>query len=204
MAGGRVTFANARARFQRLSDAKLFNGWVSALTGKNVIVAAEEGAKVQLGQTFRFQVFGSGATAVFDARLETISDRLLAFALSTPIRAVPSSEDMRMRTRNLSALLLDITEGEPANGDDDMAVAMTEARVVDVSGKGLGLHISRAYKKGAKVKVVIDTPWGQTECTGEVRYSKPEAQGFRVGLLIVEIDRLNQGRFARLLQTTAA
>lgn len=206
------SFINTRARFQRLEDAKLFSGWVTGLSAKSAVVTVSGQSEIRPGQTFLFHVFGPELTAVFEARFEVRSGNLLAFGLMGPIRTRAGSEDMRLRIHGTKATLYsaplpqdeydEMSLGNP--GESDPGVELGTAQVIDVSSRGVGLMGTLNFMKGDRLRIVLDTPWGATECIGEVKYSKAEGKLFRIGVNIVEIDRLNHGRFGRLLQSVAA
>ena len=213
MSSKKVSFVNTRARFQRISDAKLFNGWVNTLSTRSTIVSVSEPIKAQPGQVFRFEVYGKGAIAVFEARMEIASGTLIAFAICSQIRAMPSKEDMRQRTTNLTALVYAFPQQEneldaPVEYEPfDIATAahpIAEAQVVDVSTKGVGLLMNLSFEKGERLRVVLNTEWGPADCRAEVRYCKPEGDRYRVGMQVESMDRLSKGIFARLVGKTAA
>lgn len=206
------SFVNTRARFQRLEDAKLFSGWITGLSPKSAVVTVSGSSELRPGQHFLFHVFGPELTAVFEARFEVRSGNLLAFGLESPIRTRAGSEDMRLRIHGTRATLysaplpqeeFDEMSSGPS-GEADPGVELGNVQVVDVSSRGVGIVGTLNFMKGDRLRVVLDTPWGNTECLAEVKYSKPEGKLYRAGLAILEIDRLNHGRFGRLLQSVAA
>lgn len=206
------SFVNTRARFQRLEDAKLFSGWITGLTAKSAVVTVTQPSDLRPGQHFLFHVFGPELTAVFEARFEVQSGNLLAFGLQSPIKTRAGSEDMRLRIHGTRARLysapLPQDEFEEMSlgksGESDPGIELGAAQVVDVSSRGVGIVGPIKFVKGDRLRVVLETPWGDTECLAEVKYSKSEGKNYRVGLAITEIDRLNHGRFSRLLQSVAA
>jgi hypothetical protein len=212
--GRAVTFINTRTRFQRISDARLFSGWVSFLSSKVAVVSVEDDVTVQSGQKFLFQVFGRDATATFEARLEVASGTLLAFALTSSIRNSAGGEEMRLRVQRMTAQIFSGPEpsedcGEAKNELRELQLGVVpellgEAQVVDISAKGLGMVANRAFAKEDRLSLMLDTSWGITECKVQVRYCKPSGKGFRIGVQILEMDRLNTGRYSRLLQSAAA
>jgi hypothetical protein len=212
MSSKKVSFVNTRARFQRISDAKLFNGWVNTLSTKTTIVSVNEPIRAQPGQIFRFEVYGKGAIAVFEARLEIASGTLIAFGICSQIRAMPSKEDMRQRTQNLTALLYrapdpEVLDSRPDNRPLDISATaqpITEAQVVDVSTRGVGILSTFEFDRGEMLRLVINTQWGPADCLVEVRYCKPEGERFRIGLLVQSMDRLSQGIYTRLTGRMAA
>lgn len=210
--GRAVTFINTRTRFQRLEDARLFSGWVTFLSSKVCVVSVEEEGNVLPGQQFRFQVFGRDATATFQARLEVASGTLLAFGLTSSIRNTAGGEEMRLRVQRISAQVYSCpprANGSEGNDVSEMQLGVLpeplgEGQVVDISAKGIGFIATRAFAKEERLLLMLDTPWGQTECQVQVRYCKPSGKGFRVGVQILAMDRLNTGRYSRLLQSAAA
>jgi RNase P/RNase MRP subunit p29 len=213
MAAGKITFQNTRVRFQRIKDAKLFNGWVRSLSSRNAVIGTATAVSVVPGESFRFEVFGTGARAVFEGRLEVVSGTNLGFAVTTPVRALPSNEEMRVKTPNLPAtVFVTVKPAEDDSGPSDLetltedvsAARGIEGQVVDLSANGLGLVTSALFPKGTWLRIQIDTPWGKTDCIGEVRYCKPMGAMFRLGLRIHAMDRLNRSRFDSLLKKCVA
>ena len=51
-------FVGTRARFQRLRDARLFNGWIENFFGSKVEVTTSTEFPVEIGDEFRFEGFG--------------------------------------------------------------------------------------------------------------------------------------------------
>lgn len=206
------SFVNTRARFQRLEDAKLFSGWITGLNAKSAVVTVAGPSDLHPGQHFLFHVFGPEVTAVFQARFEVRSGNLLAFGLEGPIRTRAGCEDMRIRIHGTRATLyaapLPQDEFDEMSiggcGEKDPGIELGSAQVVDVSSRGVGILVNLNFRKGDRLRIVLSTAWGPTECIAQVKYSKGEGSLFRVGLSIEEIDRLNLGRFSRLLQSFAA
>ena len=198
MTSAKVTFVNNRVRMQRLSDAKLFSGWVSSISKRHAIVQVSTILEVSAGDRFRFEVVGKGATALFEGRLEMASGTILVFGVTTSIRAFPSKEDARARTRCLSALVYRLagSESKEISGD------AIEAQVVDISANGVGLLSQIQFAKGDRLHLEIDQ--ARARCEGEVRYCRSEEVGFRIGIRITQTDRLSQGVIESVIQQSAA
>lgn len=94
----RKNLSNTRARFQRLSDAKLFSGWVRNFGKHSILVVTPKDVECAAGEEFMFQVYGPGKVAVFRAVLESCVGNELSLRYAGDITYMPGTEEMRIST----------------------------------------------------------------------------------------------------------
>ncbi len=186
-------FAQTRARMQRLSDARFFAGWVHSASNGEIIVEMNATDGLAPGQVFLVQAFGQEACAMFEATARLIADKRVVLRIGGSIRFLEPGEEARLRVKGVSAEV----------SIDDMAV---EAVLADMSQNGVGIATSDPLPKGQRVSIQFETPLGKIESNGEVRYCSQSGldDGFRVGVRLDKMDRLNRARWIRLLSDKAA
>lgn len=187
-------FKRTRARFQRLSDAKSFRGWVELLNNSQAILTMIEGEPPEVGDEFFVEVFGTAAVASFNSRLALFEESHLVLELHGPIRFTSPNEDARFRS---SGLRVTIRLNDKCFGGD----------VLDVSKNGLGIRLGAPLAARDEVVVHVDSPMGPIEGVGTIRYCRAmpdEAQGFRVGVCWKDLGRVDDGKWTRLLTGLAA
>lgn len=194
MGAQEAVFINTRARLQRLSDAKFFAGWVKEFSRTDLVVRCAEPVIVAPADVFMVQVHGHTSTALFRAVLSHQFEAELFFTIPEPVRFLTAHEAVRVSVNGLTALVT-------SNG------RAVEAQVVDLSVKGAGLITTCEFTKGDKVTIAFSTPLGPVECTGVVRYAKPdpaEDDKYRLGLELDELGRIERARWQRLIEQDAA
>jgi hypothetical protein len=206
-------FVGTRARFQRLSDAKLFAGWIEDFFGNNVVISTNTNHSVQIGDEFRFEGFGNHIAVVFVARLEAVGKLDLAkesvvtavegtnariveakrvrleLQVSSPVRFSASKENLRMLVSDVFTVL---NEGE----------RQIEAVVIDVAKQGIGLVSKSNVKPKEYVSVRMETRLGAIEAKGNVRYctiDKDRVGFYRIGIMFTDMDRVNRPRWDRFI-----
>ena len=78
--------------------------------------------------------------------------------------------------------------------------------VVDISQRGIGLVIGVPVTRGSWVSMTLKSEFGEIQCTGQVRYCKPDTEQFgsyRVGVALDALDRLAGARWRRLYDAAA-
>lgn len=182
------------------------------LTPRCVVVHVSDPLAAEQGQSFHVEVFGSGAIAVFEAHLEMVSGSNAAFHLTSPIRTLPSHEEMRVRAKDVVVRLFHAHEAVESMGIPDLDLLASEApttpraegQIVDLSMNGIGIVVDRPLERGVKVRFEIESLHCRAEGTGEVRYCKAQQEGFRIGISIAAMDRLNRGHYERIVSRSAA
>lgn len=210
-------FVGTRTRFQRLRDAKLFTGWIEDFFGNKVVVSSNTQFPVAVGDEFRFEGFGHHISVVFQARLESVGQlslvdagtvtaiegtnaqiieaRRVSFHLGLvgPVRFSASKENLRMRSTDLFVTL---QEGPVTH----------EGFAIDVSEGGIGVVCKSRLKAKEFVKVRIETRYGAVEAGGNIRYCLPDKDRegmYRIGVMFMDMDRVNKPRWERYLEKAA-
>ena len=194
MGAQEAVFINTRARLQRLNDAKFFAGWVKEFSRTDLVVRCAEPVTVAPTDVFMVQVHGHTSTALFKAVLSHQFEVELFLTIPEPVRFLTAHEAVRVSVDGLTALLT--SKGRAV-----------EAEVVDLSVKGAGLLTTCEFTKGEKVTIAFSTPLGPVECTGVIRYAKPdpaEDDKYRIGLELDDLGRIERARWQRLIEQDAA
>lgn len=204
-------FIGTRVRFQRLSDAQLFNGWVDDFRGNILAIQTADNLVDDAGARFSFEAFGLGVTAVFEAKLALVAqsrspqtDGALALASSETwstvhfrvegsLRCVSSDESFRIRVNDMSANLV------TPNGEE-------EVKLIDVGPVGFGALASQPYEPGTIVGFYLNTPAGRVVGQAEVRYCRAgetDTGFYRVGFQLARMPRLDGPRWERFVREIA-
>jgi hypothetical protein len=194
MALDEKSFINTRARFQRLQDAKFFAGWVRDFNASAIIVNLSTESLLEPGEHFMFEVHGHDAVAIFPGVLSMVNADEYLFEIPQPLRLTSPNEEARVYVEDVSGIL----KGETMEVD---------VLVVDVSRRGAGVLAPLPLTAGEKVVLSLDTAQGPVECTGEVRYCRPDTKAwgqYRAGLLLDDMGRIEKARWARLVGGNAA
>ena len=188
------TFTNTRARLQRLSDARFFSGWVAGALGNHLSVRLAPGSELVL----KDRVFVSLASAEFGATFHAEVTGVMPSETSLMIEGTPkygpATEDVRYCTASMAGCLASGSKRYPIE-------------IGDISSKGLGGHVETEIARGTQVRFDIDGLYGQVGGTAEVRYCRadPVQPGrFRIGLLIIEVGRIDQARWGRMIGAQSA
>lgn len=210
-------FVGTRCRFQRLRDAKIFNGWITGYFGQMVEVTTSTDSAVQIGDEFRFEGYGNQISAVFHATLDEVGTldvdsaaKVMAIEGSTTqiiearqvvfrmvvsgvVRFSTSKEPMRMRVPNLYAEL-------------EREGVLWKGFCVDVSEKGAGMIFRTPVEPETDAILRLHTIFGIVECDAQTRYCRldTEYEGqYRVGLRLGVMGRLDRPRWERFLKEGA-
>lgn len=206
-------FIGTRVRFQRLTDARLFNGWLDDFRGTMLSVQTVEDLTDDVGARFSFEAFGLGVTAVFEAKLALVAQKparapevegalaichapgwtTLHFRLEGSLRCVTSDESFRIRVQEMAATLV------TPHGEE-------QVRLIDVGPKGFGAVTSQPYEPGSLVGFVVQTATGRIVGQAEIRYCR-ESSGqdgpYRIGVLLTRMPRLDGPRWDRFVRELA-
>ncbi|RYG68079.1 hypothetical protein EON77_15860 [bacterium] len=179
---------------QRLSDAKFFNGWVGGFLGAHLSMKMGPQAELHAGDRVFVTICSAQCSATFQA--VAISSTLLetTLQLETMPKYGPVTEDVRYAC--------DATGGAILHGSRRYAF-----EIGDISEKGLGGNIEAEIPRGTTVGFEIEGLYGKVGGKAEVRYCRAAPQagdGYRIGLLITEVGRIDQARWSRMLGSQAA
>lgn len=209
-------FSGTRARFQRLRDAMLFNGWVEQFDGRHLTLTTSTDRAFHIDEVAQFEIAGFNAKAVFQAGLTNVDlasfnddcdistaagasvvhvrSCTLRFDVTGQLRISPSSESARIRVNGVCVKFL-LPEGRIVTGE-----------LSDTSSTGMGVTTDGEMGKGEAVKFAIDTHLGSIGGQGFVVYCRPDPEHdgvFRVGIRLEEMGRLDGPRWHRFLSEMA-
>lgn len=183
-------FVNTRARLQRLQDMKIFHGWVEVLNLLEArILLRGYKSTIQIGDRFSVEVAGKDATAEFRGEAVSFQSQMVQLALFQQATLRQKVENVRIRMAGQTCIVK--WEGNEYG-----------ATTVDISAKGLGILLQSRIEAGAEIEFELGTPIGSMFGTGKVVYCKfePDSPGlFRVGIMVNDLDRLEQARWSKLL-----
>ena len=108
------------------------------------------------------------------ARLEESARQI---AKHHPSASFPAQPDNRSEQR------LPILQDAMLQALNPLSIDHIRAKMLDVSKNGLGIRIDRAIENGTLVQIRI----GSVLILGEVRYSRSDGTGFRVGIQIEDV-----------------
>ena len=179
---------------QRLSDAKFFSGWVGGFLGSHLSMKMPASAELVAGDRVFVTIVSAQCTATFTALVTGRSAVDSQLQLETPPKYGPVTEDVRYATEAMGGA---ITVGPKRH----------EFEIGDISEKGLGGYVDADLARGMNVGFEIEGLYGKVGGMAEVRYCRADptkAGRFRVGLLIVQVGRIDQARWVRMLGAQAA
>lgn len=184
--------ARTRTRFQRLSDAKFFTGWIQRLDARGAVIEFD-GGEVHEGEDFFIEISGRKHCYSLKGRLVLAAEQHLAFQSLTEMRLGPVREEVRVSISDAQASVT-------------CANRSYLARVVDASPSGVGLLLSCPLEREATVQLAIDTPHGEVQCEGIVRYCRPanaSRSTYRLGLSLDLPSRCAQAKWLRQFEDLA-
>lgn len=208
-------FIGTRVRFQRMSDCRLFHGWVQELDNDMLVVRTSPDVAVMDGDSFRFEINGPDQVLMFTGQLVGGSHlELMRMSVNQSIREVRnkilSAGDLEFEFLITTAIATRSAQEEPrfavqsAQGQFTYEGGSAEVILLDASLGGLGLRTDQNIPKGTVGLVRIETPHGAVTLKAIVQYCRSEGGGgahdtFRLGMKIEEIDRLGQARWNQMM-----
>jgi hypothetical protein len=209
-------FVARRARFQRVSDAKIFHGWVRDFVGQSLVIATSTESAMRIGDCFLVEITGNGVLARLQAKLAAFGDIRMAESTEETLGGTQaklvtvSTTDVEFRVVGQPAFV-ETNEQQRILAWGVTALirriggASIEAKVVDLSLDGIGLTVREKFEKDEPVELDITTPYGQVTATAHVRYCRMPKNSFeyRLGLRFDDMGRLDRPRWTRLLEGAA-
>lgn len=186
----------SRVRVQRVSDARLFSGWVDTAAGHLVHLALSQTDDLKVGDPIFCEAHTFSARVNFRAAVERIQPMgdtsRFVIRLSSGITVAAGAENPRFRVPS-TALRVDLESGP------------MEGRILDISVTGIGANLDRGLDRGSKVRGEITTIYGPVEAEFEVRYCRPlsDSDEHRAGLQIVSMDRDSASTWVRYVRAVA-
>lgn len=186
-------FLNTRARMQRVSDAKFFNGWVGGFLGSHLSMKMSPHSPLEIGDRVFVTICSATCSATFQAIAVAHSSLETTLQLETQPNYGPALEDVRY--------CCDATGGALIVG-----ARRHTLQIGDISEKGLGGYVDAEVPRGTQVGFEIEGIYGKVGGLAEVRYCRaaPGETNYRIGLLITQVGRIDQARWTRMLGAQAA
>lgn len=178
-------FKNTRARLTRLSDGTPTYAWVIDINPKRMVVQAVTGS-LAMRETYEIALCSNKSSTKFVAEMIGIDHGNSVFLMPDLIRMEAPVENARRRTDVSTATLLNPNAG-------------TTVSVIDVGVNGLGIITEASYDSDTLVELRLNTNLGDIEMVCKVVYSRFEEGGFRTGLQVEKIGRIDQARWNLLL-----
>jgi hypothetical protein len=195
-------FVGTRCRLCRHRDAKFVNGWIQYFRGESLIVTTDDTIGSEPGDNFYVEAYGSKIKACVNATLKGIAAQdapeggqaaepaKLTFLIYGHLQVVENGEASRVLVDRMFA---NVKVGGQA----------FQAKVRDVSIKGVGLFVESDLAKGTEISLEFETPMGPVVCTGVVRHVRKERGKNVAGVELTGLSRLDGSRWRRLLGEAA-
>lgn len=196
-------FVGTRARFQRLKDSKIFNGWIEQMSGNRVLLGLTGSAVPTAGDEYRVEGYGHMVSVVFLAKLEAIlgddrppdetaqaeRDLRLDFVVLSAARMVESSETVRYKLKAVAVQF---------HHDGRVCTA----KALDASFTGIGVSCDEPVEPGVTVSMTIATSLGAIGATAVCRHCQedPDRPGtYRAGFMFQEFGRVDKPKWDRFI-----
>ena len=195
-------FVGTRARFQRLRDSKIYNGWIDQMAGNRVILGLTGTHLPTVGDEYRIEGFGHLVSVVFLAKLENTfsvedqktvdqagNDVRLDFLVASAVRMVESNETVRYKLKNVA---VQVKSGEK----------IVPCLAIDASFSGIGLRCPEKMEPSCEVAMVVSTPLGNIVVTAVCKHCREDADEpgtFRAGFQFNEFGRVDRPKWERFI-----
>jgi len=182
---GMKRFISTRAKLESVSDpTNQFFAWVADVKGSRLHLKVDNGPKIDPGSVFSIQLSSNRSSSNFDIEFMGMESGNCVFHMPELIRMEPPIEQARRRAGVKTATIK----------ATDVIVD-----VIDVGPKGIGILASESYDSETELDLVLDTVLGDIQLSAKVVYSRFEETGFRTGLTISKIGRIDEARWNQLL-----
>ncbi len=182
------TWAGTRARVQRLSDGRLFGGWILREVDGGLSISLSSHA-LEVGDLCSIQSFG-WHSRVTRGTCILVSDDEASFRLEGQEIVRASSFEPRVNSQNLMAML--------RSGD-----ALIPAEVQDVSPNGLSLTTEKCLQKGDSVLINIRLGDRVLRISGQVANIRANSGNFRLGIKIVGMSEADHALWQTMFEKIA-
>lgn len=189
---------NTRGKFTRLEDKAEFKGWVVGEREPQFLVTFEDTRDICAGDTFLCELALRGwtykllafATQVSVKKDENLKQTTIVAAMNQvqTVNVQHSKGDERFRVREMTASVW-TSESRISSACD----------VIDISDKGLSVVLPEEMKLETRLFVLVTVGADPIQFDCEVRYSRQDAAGYRVGLLIHHYDRVAHRKWQRYI-----
>lgn len=198
-----VVLNKARTTFQRVSDAKFFNGWIKHITPDVLVAHTCTNCALDVGDEFSFQVYGNKKDAFFHAILTSMQGAEQGPSYGSSMNAV------ELGCNITTEMLFKDSQGQPRFCVEGMTADIIgeEDRssmgsiVIDIGPGGFAAITGRHFRKGDQVQVSLYANGQLVQCLAEIRNCivnglNPEFQ--RTGMQIKGMNRIDALRWKQL------
>lgn len=199
--------------FQRLGDARIFNGWIKEITPVKVVAHLRTTAAIELEDEFSFQVYGSKMNASFLAKVTATrsaedgavfaTDDLhspnaleVVCRVTTSMRYATSVEDPRFCVKGAKA---DISVG-PGR-------LLRSVTILDLGPRGFAALTDQPLAKGEVATVALYAYGLLVKVEATVRSSvkvAPDTEMKRIGFEVTNLDRATAARWKQVYAAVVA
>lgn len=187
-------YKNARARFQRLSDSKIFTGWVLEISSLGIKIQTEAPINVEQQELFHFDIPGVKNCILFHATLEKTTPSYLSFQILDKLNIASSDESIRLKVKNIP---VKITLGENT----------FDGTILDIAPRGIAFLINKKIDPKTNINAEFHTLIGPFQRQGSVIYCKEvlsEESLYRVGIEFICVNRIDQAKWQQLFLKESA
>ncbi len=189
-------FIGTRCRLCRHRDAKFVNGWIQYFKGESLVVSTEDAMGTEPGDEFFMEAYGPKVKGSANTLATTVSAAgsngkvQVSLRLVEPVKIAQHNEPTRILVEHMTA---EVTY----NGAKFMA------KIRDVSLGGIGLLCDHEIAKGSQLDLGMNTQMGVISATGIVRHVRKQDEGFRIGVELQVLSRLDGSRWRKLMGEAA-
>lgn len=189
-----IDLKKCRISIQRLSDSKLFYGWISDVkSGQLAFIEVSSGEGLKVGDLLRVEVDAPKATGSFHASVVRSDSTACAIHVSEEIGILPYHNESRKKISGLVAhiRLPWIELAEP---------------VQDISSHGVSILAKAPLETDEHVDVKLEFDGREVEVGATVRYCRKidsETGKYRIGFLVDQPTRLEQAKWQKIVDEAA-
>ena len=186
------TFRNVRARVLRTEEGLWHSGWTKHMAHDEARIRLKSFTAFAVGTRVIGECYGDGTLVRFAGLLTGQMGQEIAVQICGSLGFERHHEAVRIGVEGVFGML----------NDEEATYCLA---VTDVSPESLGGMLDRSVRVGAFLDLQVNSPLGEIEGRVSVVYCKavPEG-GYRVGLRIIDVPRLDSARWARFVVDMAA
>jgi len=186
------TFRNVRSRVYRPDGDVAMAGWVKKLEQHLVVIRLNAYTSLQVGERLNGECSGDGVSARFEGVVASQAGQDVTVYFTNALTYEPSDTTIRIKAEGVDGKL---TEG----------VNTVDLLVMDISPGGLGGIVERPIGMGVLMDMCILKDAEQIRAKVKVMNCRINQDGcYRAGFTIVQIGRLDEARWTRLIDRMMA
>ncbi len=181
-------YKNTRARFQRLSDSKIFTGWVLEISSLGIKIQTDEPINLEPEELFHFDIPGVKNRILFHATLEKSTSDYLNFQILDKLNLVASDESIRLKVQNMPVKIM-------------IGENILDGTILDIAPRGIAFLINQKIEPKTNINAELHTLIGPFQREGVVKYCKEvpnEKNVYRIGIEFTLVNRIDQAKWQQL------